>query len=86
MDYLRKEIVKKELLHFTQEELAILHQLFLVKSDDELAGALVLFINAQSEGTITYSLIVNAIEVRISKVQKRLRVHQENVQKKAMNN
>ena len=78
MAYVKKEGVLKRLKTFSQDELSTIRTLFMVTSNDSLAAALVRFINYQPQETITYSLMIDAIENKARKVDKHLNTVKQN--------
>ena len=78
MAYVKKDVVLERLKGFSQDELSTIRTIFLVHSDDELAAALVRFINIQPQEAITYSLMIDAIEVRTRGINKHLNVVRQN--------
>ena len=78
MVYVKKEEVLELLKGFSQEELGPIRTLFMVPSNDALAAALVRFINIQPQEAITYSLMIDAIEVRTRGIKKYLSAIKQN--------
>ena len=76
--WVTEELVRKRLNGFSQEELDTTRLVFLVESTDELVTSLVKFINYQAPETITYSLMVDAIEVRTKALKKHLEKYPSN--------
>ena len=78
MAYVEKDGVLELLKGFSQDELGPIRTLFMVTSNDALAAALVRFINCQPQEAITYSLMIDAIEVRTRRIEKYLKSTKQN--------